>query len=207
MKKIILSAIAVCAFGFANAQDKESYGFAKGDMYLGGTIHYHSEDNGGVKSTSNTIAPEFGYFLSDNLALTVGLELTANDLAAVPAVGTTPAVDADKSKQTNIKIGGRYYFLNVGERFKTYTNFGLVSGSNDNGGNGAEKTATLGLGAGIGVNYWITSKWAVDFGLNDVFSYNSTKTGDVKTTSMTLDINKQYNNIFAAAKVGLIYKF
>lgn len=61
--------------------------------------------------------------------------------------------------------------------------------------------------AGIGVNYWITSKWAVDFGLTDVFSYDTQKQGDAKTTSMSLDINNKYNNIFAAAKVGLIYKF
>jgi outer membrane protein len=195
MKKIILSAIAVCAFGFANAQDKDSYGFAKGDMYLGGTISYLSEDNGGVKTTSNTIAPEFGYFLSDNLALTAGLELTSEDN------GTT------KPKTTVISVGGRYYFLNVGERFKTFTNFGLRSGSTDSGVAGADKTSTLGLGAGIGVNYWITSKWAVDFGLTDVFSYTSSKTGDVKSTEMSLDINNKYNNIFAAAKLGLIYKF
>jgi outer membrane protein len=195
MKKIILSAIAVCAFGFANAQDKDSYGFAKGDMYLGGTISYSSEDDGTVKTTSNTIAPEFGYFISDNFALTAGLELTSDDN------GTT------KSKTTTINVGGRYYFLNVGERFKTYTNFGLKSGSDDNGGNGAEKTSTLGLNAGIGVNYWITSKWAVDFGLNDVFGYTTEKTGDVKNTKMNLDINNKYNNPFAAAKLGLIYKF
>ena len=55
MKKIILSAIAVCAFGFANAQDKESYGFASGDMYLGGRISYSSTDDGTVKTSSNTI--------------------------------------------------------------------------------------------------------------------------------------------------------
>ena len=195
MKKIILSAIAVCAFGFANAQDKESYGFASGDMYLGGTISYSSDDDGTVKTTSNTIAPEFGYFLSDNLALTAGLELTSEDN------GTT------KPKTTVISVGGRYYFLNVGERFKTFTNFGLRSGSIDSGVTGAEKTSTLGLGAGIGVNYWITSKWSVDFGLTDVFSYTSSKTGPAKTTSMNLDINNKYNNIFAAAKLGLIYKF
>ena len=195
MKKIILSAIAVCAFGFANAQDKESYGFATGDMYLGGSISYSSEEVGNVKSTSNTIAPEFGYFLSDNLALTAGLELTSEDN------GTT------KPKTTVISVGGRYYFLNVGERFKTFTNFGLHSGSQDTGVAGAEKITGLGLHAGIGVNYWITSKWAVDFGLTDVFSYDTVKQGDAKSTSMTLDINNKYNNIFAAAKVGLIYKF
>ena len=195
MKKIILSAIAVCAFGFANAQDKESYGFATGDMYLGGSISYSSEEVGNVKSTSNTIAPEFGYFLSDNLALTAGLELTSEDN------GTT------KPKTTVISVGGRYYFLNVGERFKTFTNFGLHSGSQDTGVAGAEKITGLGLHAGIGVNYWITSKWAVDFGLTDVFSYDTVKQGDAKGTSMTLDINNKYNNIFAAAKLGLIYKF
>lgn len=96
-------------------------------MYLGGTISYSSEDDGAVKTTSNTIAPEFGYFLSDNLALTAGLELTSEDNGAT------------KPKTTVISVGGRYYFLNVGERFKTFTNFGLHSGSTDTGVDGAEK--------------------------------------------------------------------
>ena len=33
MKKIILTAVAVFAFSFANAQDSKSFGFAKGDTY------------------------------------------------------------------------------------------------------------------------------------------------------------------------------
>ena len=195
MKKIILSAIAVCAFGFANAQDKDSYGFAKGDMFLGGFVSYSSEEVGDVKNTSTTIAPTFGYFISDNLALQVALISSSEK-------------DGDvTTKGTGFAVGGRYYFLNVGERFKTYYNFGLASGSNDNGGNGAEKTTNMILNAGIGVNYWVNSKWAVDFGLTDVFNYTSSKTGDVKSTEMSLDINNGYNNIFAAAKLGLIYKF
>ena len=127
--------------------------------------------------------------------MTAGLELTSQDN------GTT------KPKTTTISVGGRYYFLNVGERFKTFTNFGLHTGSTDTGVAGAEKISDLGLHAGIGVNYWITSTWAVDFGLTDVFSCDTQKQGSAKTTEINLDINNKYNNIFAAAKLGLIYKF
>ena len=42
MKKIILTVAAVFALTFANAQDKKegSEGFAKGDLYLSGTVGF-----------------------------------------------------------------------------------------------------------------------------------------------------------------------
>ncbi len=41
MKKILLSALAVMAFGFANAQDSESAGFSKGDLFVSGWFRFY----------------------------------------------------------------------------------------------------------------------------------------------------------------------
>jgi outer membrane protein len=202
MKKIILSVVAIMAFGFANAQDKKeaSFGFAKGDIYLGGRVSYSSTTtdpgtpgSSSVKTTSTRLAPEVGYFISDNFALTLGLDSTSSDN------GTT------KPTALDINLGGRYYFLNMGERFKTFTNFGLTIGSADSGVTGADKTSTLGLGAGLGINYFVTPRLAIDFGLSRVLNYSSSKTGDAKSSGIELSIN-EYNNFFAAASFGLIYK-
>lgn len=192
------------AFGFANAQDKKegSFGFAKGDIYLGGRISYSSTttDPGtpgstSVKNTSTTLAPEVGYFISDDFALTLGLNSTTSDNGATDV----------KNSAFEVNVGGRYYFLNMGERFKTFTNFGLGFGSNDNGGGGAPKTSTFGLGGGLGINYFVTPRLAIDFGLSNLLRYSSSKTEDAKSSGIELSIN-QYNNFFAAASFGLIYK-
>lgn len=195
MKKIILTVAAVFALTFANAQDKKesSFGFGKGDIYLGGRISYSSDDNGTTKTTSTTLAPEIGYFISENLALTLGLNSTSTDN------GT------NKPSEFDVNVGGRYYFLNLGDRFKTFTNFGIGFGSYDPD-NGSDKTSLLGVHGGLGINYFITPKLAIDFGLSDVLSYESAKTGSVKQTSTNLNVNV-FNNFFNAASFGLIYKF
>jgi outer membrane protein len=196
MKKIILTVAAVFALSFANAQDKKeaSFGFSEGDFYLGGRVGYNNSDDNGVKNTTTNLSPEAGYFLTDKFALTLGLGIINSDNAGA------------KNQEFNVNLGGRYYFLNLGERFKTFTNFGLMIGNDDNGGNGADKTSSFGIKGGLGMNYFITPSFAIDFGLANVLSYTSSKTGNVKSTETALDIN-EYNNFFGTATFGLIYKF
>ncbi len=198
MKKIILTITAVFALAFVNAQDKkdkkDGFSFSNGNFYLGGTVSYTSTDNGTVKTSGSSLSPEAGYFISDNFALTAMLSIGNTD----NGVGT-------KTSTFGIGAGGRYYFLNLGERFKTFTNFGLGYNSNDNGGNGADKTSTITVGGGLGINYFVTSKLAIDFSLANILSYSSSKTGDVSTSSLNLDVNT-YRNFFATPTFGLIYK-
>jgi len=199
MKKIILTVAAVFALSFANAQDKKEsgFGYAKGDIVLGGNIKMSSstDEVGGVstKTSSSMIGPDVAYFIDDNFALELGLAIGSSK------VGTTTTATS------NIAVGARYYFLNLGERFKTYTNFGLNFGSNDNGGVG-DKTSTLGFGAGLGMNYFLTSKVAINFGLGNVISYDSSKTGDAKSSSMNVNLN-EFNNFFSKPTFGVSYKF
>ena len=200
MKKIILTVAAVFALSFANAQDKKEsgFGYAKGDIVLGGNIMTSSSttDVAGVstKTSSSMIGPDVAYFIDDNFALELGL-----------GIGNSKSGSVTRAT-TNVAVGARYYFLNLGERFKTYTNFGLNFGSDDNGGNGADKTSTLGVGAGIGMNYFLTSKVAINFGLGNVISYNSSTTGNNKTTSMDVNLN-EFNNFFNKPTFGVSYRF
>ncbi|WP_353087327.1 outer membrane beta-barrel protein [Flavobacterium sp.] len=201
MKKIILSLAAVLAFSAANAQDKKEskgFGFSEGNIFVGGLVSYSSEknDNGTTSVTTSgyEISPEVGYFLTDNFALTAGLSLGNTDN------GTT------KTNTFGLNVGGRYYFLNMGERFKTYTNFGFGIGSDDNGGSPADKTNTFEIGGGLGINYFVTPNLAIDFRLANVISYSTEKTGDAKTNTLELEANV-FKNFFDTPSFGLIYKF
>ncbi|MFM7018185.1 outer membrane beta-barrel protein, partial [Flavobacterium sp.] len=170
----------------------------KGDIVLGGNIMTSSSttDVGGVstKTSSSMIGPDVAYFIDDNFALELGLGIGSSKTGS-----TTRAT-------SNVAVGARYYFLNLGERFKTYTSFGLNFGSDDNGGNGAEKTSTLGFGAGLGMNYFLTSKVAINFGLGNVISYDSSKTGNSSTSSMNINLN-EFNNFFTKPTFGVSYRF
>jgi outer membrane protein len=189
MKKIILTVAAVCAFGFANAQDSDNgkVGFAKGDLYLTGTANFSSEKTGDFKTDTFTVAPGLGYFLTENLAFEGALgyvsgtnnEVFGGDVIEVKSSGFginagvkyfwTPMnkfslslggnisyasvkmeVDAFSADYTSNVIGvnvpvGLHYF--VSNNFAiTSTWGGLEYTSNDNGGNGAEKTNDISLG-------------------------------------------------------------
>ena len=78
-------------------------------------------------------------------------------------------------------------------------------GSDDNGGVG-EETSTLGFGAGLGMNYFLTSRVAINFGLANVISLDSSKTGDVKTSATNINLN-EFNNFFSTPTFGVAYKF
>lgn len=199
MKKLIFAAIAVLAFGFANAQDSGSFGFSKGNVLLEGNLGLSSTNNKNteVKTNSFEFNPKVGYFLTDKFALGLDLGIGSNKEKAV-------GVDAAKSSNFNVGIFGRYYFLDLGQRFKTYTEagIGLNSGKVDE-----SKYSGVGFGAGLGINYFVSNSFAINFGLTDILTYNSNKYKGAKAVS-EFDVNLNvFNNFFNTAKFGLTYKF
>jgi hypothetical protein len=61
MKKVLLSALAVFAFTFANAQEEETKsegGFAQGDLFVSGAVTFGSEKTGDFKANSFEFAPK-----------------------------------------------------------------------------------------------------------------------------------------------------
>jgi hypothetical protein len=99
MKKVILAAIAVMVFGFANAQEQTAKG-----KYL---IEANTGFGVGVGSTSFglwtqdgktvwNIGAEGGYFVADNLALKLGLGYGDNEVI----------------NTFSYKVGAKYYIVN-----------------------------------------------------------------------------------------------
>src|SRR5690554_1664089 len=116
MKKLILSAVAVFALTFANAQEGEpTFGFSEGDFLIEGNIGFGStnDKNFDVKTSSFNFNPKAGYFISDDLAVGLDLGFGSNK---------TEVAGTETAKTSTVGIGAfaRYYFLELGERFKTY---------------------------------------------------------------------------------------
>ena len=207
MKKIILTVAAVFAMSFANAQDKKEskgFGFSGGDLFVEGNIATTSSNdkNSETKGSSFEFNPKAGYFLSDKFA--VGVELGIGS-------GKTTVAGTDTAKSSNFNVGafGRYYFLELGERFKTYTEFGFNLGSSKNGVATTVTTNTFNVNAGLGMNYFVTPKVAISFGLGNVLNFGSSKTdmaGDKGSSNMAVNLNV-FNNFFNTPTFGALYKF
>ncbi|TWI09278.1 outer membrane protein, partial [Flavobacterium cauense R2A-7] len=110
-------------------------------------------------------------------------------------------------------VFARYYFLDLGQRFKTYAEAGLGFGSQKWETNGTEtrKDSNFGLGIDLGMNYFVTEKMAINFGLANVLGFNSGKSefpggGETKSSSVNGNFNV-FNNFFDTPTFGLTYKF
>jgi len=213
MKKLVLSLVAVAAFGFtANAQEKEkpTFGFQEGNFMIEGSFQIadqvgkESKSGDKEKITHYTFTPKIGYFLSDKLAvgasLGFGKGLLYSNLLDEGITGTTLYAGAY----------ARYYFLELGNRFKTFAEVGI---GYDEGNVSDIKYKQTGIAAGIdlGFNYFVTEKLAVAFTLGNVFKYSNydlkvdgDKKGTLSSTEANLNV---FNNFFDNATFGLVYKF
>jgi len=202
MKKIMFMA-AFAVFGLSNgfAQEAETtYGFEEGGIILEGNLGYNStnDKNTDIKTSGFTINPKLGYFLTEDFA--VGVQANFNS-----SKREVSGTDVRDNNSFGAGIFGRYYFLDLGKRFKTYTELGLEYSTerdkiNDFKANG------FGAGLNLGINYFVTDKIAISFGLADVLSYSSTKADGGKAVSSFDGNINVLNNFFETAQFGLLFK-
>lgn len=207
MKKIFLSA-AVLAVGFTATAQEGNYGFNEGDVILEGSLGYNSEDNteSEIKRSEFTFTPKAGYFINDKFAL--GLQL---------GFGTDKVENyrndtEDKINTIGFGVFGRYYFAELGQRFKVYSELGVgYTSYKDELRVGPITTSVkgdgFGINAGLGFNYFVTPKIAINFALADIIGYNTYKPENSEATNnFHLNVNN-FNNFFDSARFGLTFKF
>jgi hypothetical protein len=205
MKKIILSAIAVCAFGFANAQDKGGSGLASGNIVLSGDVAYSSQSYGDNKLSGMTLSPGLGYMMSDNLMILgqVGIKSGSGN--------ETVGNDA-KSSGLALGAGVRYFFtpadnfsLSLGGQFSygsDKTNVAVDPATGDTVLLASDaKVNTMGLTVPVGFHYF----------MNDHFAVNATW-GGLGYTSSKIDGDSEATNTMnlgltmSSVSFGLLYK-
>lgn len=199
MKKIILSAMAILAFGYAKAQDLSAIpsgnGFSKGNKFVEGAFSFRSGD----VEDSYAFTPKMGYMYNDKWAIGGFLTIAGQD-------------NGNKESNT-FSIGAftRYYFLSLGatKSFNAYGELGLGYASTSTEINNANKNTNSSISANIdlGMNYFFTSHWAATFELANILSWNNVNP-EQGSNSSDLNVNVNlFNNIFATPQFGLLYRW
>ena len=202
MKKIILSVVAVMAFGFANAQDKKEggAGLAKGDIVLTGDLGFSSESQDEAKSSSFSIAPGLGYMIADNWMVLGSLNFgstTEND--------GTPGAEDVKTSDFGISAGAQYFFTPA-DRFSLGVGGQISYNSNNQKEalpNGDDlKTNTISFNVPVSLHYFVSDNFAITSRWGGL-GYSSEKEdfdGAEATNTFGLDLT------MSSISFGLLYK-
>ena len=231
MKKLFIAA-SIALFGFtANAQEEQTFGFAKGDVLVEGNLSVNSStetdsnedgDISEIKSSSFNFNPKAGYFVTDKLAVGVELSLMNTNEEDTDFTADPNFVQETKTNTFGAGVFARYYFLELGKRFKTYGEFGFgyASGNIETNVTGVDTPVQdydvngISTGIDLGINYFVTENFAINFGLVDVLSYNSLNgennlegfSDEYKSNEFNANLNV-FNNFFQTAQFGLTWKF
>lgn len=203
MKKIILTAAAIFAFGFANAQDATTTpakGFSNGDAFISGSVGFSSTKTGDFKSNSFTISPKAGFFVSDNIA--VGAQIgytssTQDDFNGFDVVEV-------KTNEFSVGAFARYYATPASD-FSLFGELGVNYNTAKTEIEGTEVGKNNGFEIAVrpGISYFISSNFALEATIG-ALSYETSKPdadGAESTDTFGLNINLTDVNI------GIVYKF
>ena len=205
MKKVLLSAVALLAFGFANAQEEEkgNGGFAKGDVFVSGAVTFGSSKTGDFKVNAFEIAPKVGYFVTENIAVgaSVGLQSLKFDNGSADATNSGLGLGAF----------GRYYFTPA-NKFSLFAELGIDYTSFDEEFDAESGTVygssfeskELGFGLGAGMNYFVSSNFSIEAGVA-VLGYSSNDNGGGSGVDKTNTFS--FGGDWRAVTFGVNYKF
>lgn len=197
MKKLLFAAIALFTFSFTNAQEESSDGgFSQGDVFISGSFGLGSQKytvEGNYKESNFDIMPRVGYFVSENIALGLGLGYSTSSVQATE--------NADKSKVNTIaaQAFGRYYFTPA-SKFSVFGQLAFEYASVDFD---PVKVNGFGFELAPGVNYFLSKNFALEASWG-ALSYASAKadvTGAESSTDFQLGLDLDNINL------GLVYKF
>ncbi len=204
MKKLILAASVLALGANVQAQEVDSFGFEKGNVIVEGNLGFNSSNDKNTDEKINkfTFTPKVGYFATDKFAVGIAAGF-GTDKTKVDGVQT------EKINTYDLGVFGRYYFLDLGQRFKTFAeiNFGYTNVKYEDLATEEIKADGFSSGFSLGMNYFLTNKMAINFVLGDVISYNSVKVDGGKSVSNFNGNINAFDNFFDTAKFGLTYKF
>ncbi|TAE45344.1 MAG: hypothetical protein EAY69_10525 [Cytophagales bacterium] len=186
MKRIIISFIAFFTLSLGYAQTE------KGTIHVGGNLSFGSTDINTSQSSSNfSIVPDVGYFISDNIAIGLGIGYSQriDKSTFSSSTGTTT--------QNTFIIAPtfRYYMPTSSETFKFFlqAQVGINTGNIKSETSSFTTTTTFsttnktsGWNFSISPNfaYFPTKKWSIEFGIRGI-SYSSAPTFNYYNNSVT----------------------
>jgi len=111
MKKLLTVVTFIAIASTSNAQ------FAKGDKFTSSSLGYSSTTQGDEKSSSFSLSPSVGYFVSSNLSLGVEVGIGSNS-SELASVKTEDASSFSFGAHAN-------YFFTPAEKFSFFANIGF----------------------------------------------------------------------------------
>lgn len=214
MKKLLFSLLLSSSFFLANAQsttpNDDAFGFLPEEVFIEGNLSFssHNDHNIDIKTTDFSVNPKAGYFITDALAVGLQGNYTLSKY-------TEQDIKADV--ESNTYAGGifaRYYFLEIGKRFFSYTEIGGTYGLTETSITDSEGITdnldginTINSGLSLGLNYFVNQNIIISFTLSDLVTYNykMSKADESKPIeTITADLNI-INNFFQTAKFGVMF--
>lgn len=211
MKSKLLIVGLLCTITFTtNAQTE------KGKSLINGAIGFGSNKTDNIStglSTSNqkssyfTVAPNYGYFVSNNLAIGLGLSFLQNKQTAnsTDIIASTPIFRSQVYKQSTFTIHPflRKY-IDVAEKFKFFGHlnggigFGTIETKNDYNytttpttSEDKYKVTSYHAALSPGFAFYPSKKWGIEFSF-PLIAYNKFKPNE-ETTTITLSSNETIN--------------
>ncbi|REE25531.1 outer membrane protein W [Winogradskyella pacifica] len=194
MKKLLFTA-AVAVLGFANVSAQEEVttaGFAKGDLFVSGSVGFNSSKTGDAKSNDLNFSPSVGYFISENIALEVNLMVGSGE-------------DVAENKTTDLGAGlGATYFFTPSSKFSFTVGAGVnyTNSKYEPNGGGELKVDSFGFAVAPGVHYFVSDKFALRASLG-ALSYESSKVDGADDATNDFGLNIDLSDI----NFGIVYKF
>ena len=189
-----MTAVAVFGFTNINAQDDSTTGgFAKGDVYVSGSVGFSNTKIADFKSNEFTFSPEVGFFLTENISLEAGL-----------IIGSSEDFNEDKSSSFGGAIGANYFFTPA-KQFSFMVGAGVAYTSTkfEPNGGGELSIDTFAFAVAPGVNYFVSDCIALRASFGSL-SYASAKDdSEGAEATNTFGLNLDLTNI----NFGITYKF
>ncbi|OYQ46341.1 outer membrane beta-barrel protein [Flavobacterium aurantiibacter] len=187
----MFSVIALAAVSFANAQDQ--VGFAKGDLFLTGSLGYSTEKIGDLKNDELFIAPAVGYFVSENIAVGARVGYGTSTIT-----DETTGADIDSNTLTFSGFG-RYYttpaanFSFFVEAAAGYNSIEIADA----------KSNGFNIGIAPGINYFLAKNFSIEATVG-VLGYSTIKPdADGAESTDTFQLGLDATNL----TFGLNYRF
>ncbi|KOS06012.1 hypothetical protein AM493_08160 [Flavobacterium akiainvivens] len=205
MKKLLFSLSTLLCITVAFAQETEpASGFLKGDAFISGTVGFGTQKTGDYKANQFTVAPKAGYFVSENIALGVGLGYRSQKSDQTDSfLGTTYET---KTSTFEAGVFGRYYFTPA-SNFSIFTELSAAYATTKQESNMDWATDftvnAFDVEFAPGFNYFVTRHLALEatFG----FINYSTRKLDIDGAETTNAFNVSLD--LANINFGIIYKF
>lgn len=181
MKKLLLTLTAVSAIAFAShAQTEQGRTIVGGQLGLNTSSVKDSDD----KSTNFSIAPEVGYFVSDNFALGLGVGYSWAKQESTDSEHTLGAF--------TVAPFGRYYKGEGNVKFFGQLSVPMAWGTLKSDGDKTGTTANYGVELAPGIAYFPTNKLAIEFKVRGLYYNNGSVKDEIdggKVTTNSFGLN------------------